>query len=111
MKRVNTINPLAIADEVRPKGRSDVGKINRTKTTTANQKQKKRTDKKEKLLANPDIKQVPPDLRNMIDELVTTGYRAMARHYHPDKGGDTRAMQLLNAAAEWLRRRTRGGKP
>src|SRR2546427_2354586 len=56
MKRVNTINPLAIADEVRPKGRSDVGKINRTKTTTADQKRKKRTDKKEKLLANPDIK-------------------------------------------------------
>lgn len=56
LKKLNSIADAYIADEVRPKGRSDVGNINKTKTTTANQKKKKRSDKKEKLLANPDIK-------------------------------------------------------
>src|SRR3989454_5898202 len=56
MKRVNTTNPLAMADEDRSKVlRSDVGnKMTEQihQTTTAKQKQ----TKKEKLLANPDIR-------------------------------------------------------
>lgn len=33
-------------------------------------------------------------------EVIAAAYRAMAKIHHPDHGGDTRAMQLINAAYE-----------
>jgi hypothetical protein len=36
-------------------------------------------------------------------EIVVTGWRALVKKHHPDLGGDTRTMQLLNAAADWLK--------
>ena len=59
MKRVNTIKPLAIADEDRRAVRSDVGNkltYNRTIYTKTQQTIRKRQTKKAKLLADPDIK-------------------------------------------------------
>jgi len=37
------------------------------------------------------------------DFIVNAAYRAMAKHYHPDAGGDTATMQRINAALEVLR--------
>jgi hypothetical protein len=48
-----------------------------------------------------------PNVRTMAEELVAAGYRQLAKLHHPDRGGDTRAMQLRNDAATWLRRRVR----
>jgi len=36
-------------------------------------------------------------------EVVTAAYRALAKQYHPDRGGSTEQMQRLNAALEVLR--------
>lgn len=36
--------------------------------------------------------------------IVTAGRRVLARTHHPDTGGDTRSMQGINAAADWLTR-------
>jgi hypothetical protein len=44
-----------------------------------------------------------PDVKPMAEELVSAGYRTLARLHHPDHGGATRTMQLVNAAVEWLR--------
>jgi hypothetical protein len=38
-------------------------------------------------------------------ELIEAGYRALAKKYHPDKGGDVRRMQEINATMERLRGR------
>jgi hypothetical protein len=54
--------------------------------------------------ANPTI---TPEVQVMAQEIVTAGYRALAKLHHPDHGGETQTMQLVNAAAEWLRARTR----
>jgi curved DNA-binding protein CbpA len=35
--------------------------------------------------------------------LVRAGYRALAKKFHPDFGGDLRKIQALNAAMEKLR--------
>ena len=35
-------------------------------------------------------------------ELVTAAYRVLAKLHHPDRGGDTEAMQRINAAYEAL---------
>lgn len=35
--------------------------------------------------------------------VVTAAYRALAQLHHPDKGGDTAAMQAINAAVEVIR--------
>jgi uncharacterized protein (DUF3820 family) len=43
----------------------------------------------------------------MAAELVTAGYRVLALKHHPDHGGDTAMMQLVNRAAGWLRGRVR----
>jgi hypothetical protein len=45
-----------------------------------------------------------PPAAERARELIDAGYRALAKRYHPDHGGDLRAMQQLNTAAEWLRR-------
>jgi hypothetical protein len=44
-----------------------------------------------------------PDPKLAAD-IVAAGVRAVAKRHHPDVGGDTRTMQLVNQAAEWLRR-------
>ncbi len=36
-------------------------------------------------------------------EIVREGYRQLSLRHHPDRGGDTAAMQQVNAAAAWLR--------
>ena len=48
-----------------------------------------------------------PEVRTMATEIVAVGYRKLAHVHHPDHDGDERAMQMLNAAAEWLRLVTR----
>jgi hypothetical protein len=35
--------------------------------------------------------------------IVSTGFRELAKRHHPDVGGNTRTMQQLNATAEWLK--------
>jgi hypothetical protein len=35
--------------------------------------------------------------------IVSAGLHALARKHHPDVGGNTRTMQLLNEAAAWLK--------
>ena len=39
------------------------------------------------------------EARPMVEELIAVGFRALAHQHHPDHGGLTRAMQLVNAAA------------
>jgi curved DNA-binding protein CbpA len=39
----------------------------------------------------------------MVEEIITAGFRALARRYHPDVGGDTATMQRLNAAYDRIR--------
>jgi hypothetical protein len=39
----------------------------------------------------------------LAGEIVTTGWRALAKKHHPDIGGDTGTMQRLNATADWLK--------
>ncbi len=54
MKRVNTVNPLEITDEVRTDVRSDVGKMTQEQSQITTAKQKRIT-KKDSLLSNQDI--------------------------------------------------------
>lgn len=42
---------------------------------------------------------------DIAQEIVKAGYRHLASKRHPDKGGDMRTMQDLNAATAWLRER------
>ena len=37
------------------------------------------------------------------ERIVSTGYRTLAKEYHPDTGGDGEAMKELNAAVAKLR--------
>ena len=55
-------------------------------------------------------KTLDPDVRVMVEELVSAGYRKLAQVHHPDHGGETRTMQLVNAAAGWLRAAVRGAR-
>jgi hypothetical protein len=52
--------------------------------------------------------QVRPAERPLF-AIVNAGYRALAIHYHPDRGGDPEAMRRLNLLAESLRRQLRSG--
>lgn len=45
------------------------------------------------------------DVKLMAEELLTAGYRKLAQRHHPDHGGETRAMILVNLAMEELRKR------
>ncbi len=45
---------------------------------------------------------------DMLTQIVTAGYRALAQHLHPDRGGDLHQMQALNAAVAHLREVLRG---
>ena len=49
--------------------------------------------------AIPRRHRIAAEARPMVEELIAVGYRALARQHHPDHGGLTRAMQLVNAAA------------
>lgn len=44
-----------------------------------------------------------PDIANVATEIVTAGYRALAKQHHPDVGGDAEAMRRLNEAVAALR--------
>jgi hypothetical protein len=44
-----------------------------------------------------------PEVLAMAEEVVTIGYRALTLQLHPDRGGATHRMQILNAAMTWLR--------
>lgn len=46
---------------------------------------------------------VPSEVRTMIDEIISAGYRKLALQHHPDHGGETKTMQLVNRAADFLR--------
>jgi hypothetical protein len=50
---------------------------------------------------------VPAGVRDAGDAIVSAGYRVLAARHHPDHGGQTAAMQDVNAAAAWLRRQLR----
>ena len=50
------------------------------------------------------------DVQSAALQIVSTGYRHLAREHHPDVGGATGTMQSLNAAQEWLRRTIREKK-
>ena len=38
----------------------------------------------------------------MADEIVSAGRKVLAIRHHPDKGGETKTMQAVNEAAQWL---------
>ena len=50
---------------------------------------------------------LPAEARPVVEVLISVGYRALARQHHPDQGGQTRSMQLVNDAATWLRQAVR----
>jgi Putative quorum-sensing-regulated virulence factor len=47
------------------------------------------------------------EARPAAEELISVGLRALVRQHHPDRGGETSAMQKINAAAAWLRQAVR----
>jgi hypothetical protein len=52
---------------------------------------------------------LPLDAMPIAESIITLGHRALTRQHHPDlAGGSTRAMQLVNLAADWLRAGVRG---
>lgn len=40
---------------------------------------------------------------SMMERLILVGYRSLANQHHPDKGGNTKTMQEVNAAYEKLK--------
>lgn len=59
-------------------------------------------DERERRLALVDAK-MP-----MMERIIQAGYRSLANQNHPDKGGNTRTMQEVNAAHEKLKSMVRG---
>jgi len=56
------------------------------------------------LASAPTPPMLPPgELVTTFREMLRTGYRTLSLRVHPDKGGDTVAMQKVNATAEWAR--------
>ena len=49
----------------------------------------------------------PLDVRTMAGELISAGLRKLALQHHPDHGGETTTMQLVNRAADFLRQAAR----
>jgi hypothetical protein len=47
---------------------------------------------------------LPPELKPVVSEIVSQGYRTLAQKCHPDAGGDHRQMIRLNQARDWLRK-------
>ncbi len=48
--------------------------------------------------------EIAPEDVQLVCQIVTEGYRSIAKKSHPDVGGDVRTMQRLNAVTESLRR-------
>jgi hypothetical protein len=46
---------------------------------------------------------IPADHLALVNDIVHEGFRALAKKQHPDAGGDTRQMQILNGVANLLR--------
>jgi Putative quorum-sensing-regulated virulence factor len=44
----------------------------------------------------------------LASEIVTAGFKTLAKKLHPDAGGNHEQMLALNNAVEWLRSRVRG---
>jgi heterodisulfide reductase subunit A-like polyferredoxin len=53
--------------------------------------------------AATDAAALTPGIADIAAEVVTAGYRALAKQRHPDLGGDVEAMRQLNAAVAALR--------
>jgi hypothetical protein len=51
-------------------------------------------------------RELDPDDRLLLREMLRAGYRAMALKYHPDRGGPAEAMLRLNRLMERLRQET-----
>ncbi len=47
------------------------------------------------------------DTRQMAAEIIAAGYRHLTKLHHPDHGGATKTMQLVNDAAARLRQMVR----
>ena len=54
--------------------------------------------------------QLYDDVQALAAEMISVGYRALAARHHPDHGGNTYAMQLVNLARDYLRQVLRGGR-
>ncbi len=46
---------------------------------------------------------IPTEQLTLVRDMVHEGFRVLAKKQHPDVGGDTRKMQVLNAVADLLR--------
>jgi hypothetical protein len=46
----------------------------------------------------------PPTVPTDLDRVIRTWHRQMTMKYHPDRGGTTEQMQLVNEGAELLRK-------
>jgi hypothetical protein len=55
--------------------------------------------------------QLRDDLAVTVIDVITLGYRAAARKFHPDAGGDDTAMKNVNLAMQWLRAQVGGLGP
>ena len=44
----------------------------------------------------------------LASDLITAGFKILAKKLHPDVGGNHEKMLALNSVAEWLRSRLRG---
>jgi len=49
---------------------------------------------------NPELSD---ELHPFVESIIESGYRSLAMNHHPDCGGNTEDMQLLNRARQWLR--------
>jgi hypothetical protein len=50
--------------------------------------------------------EVSPQCRVRATEIITAGLRALAKKYHPDRGGRSADMREVLAAAAWLREKS-----
>lgn len=51
----------------------------------------------------PWLKEIPAALVPAALDVVRAGLHELAKQHHPDRGGDLRTMQTINAAADALR--------
>jgi Putative quorum-sensing-regulated virulence factor len=66
---------------------------------------RRRKEPKRERPREPPTRHSASDLRDVIDEIVTAGYRAVAFKHHPDREGTTAQMQRINMARDLLRQR------
>jgi len=57
--------------------------------------------------AAPEAEPLEAEVAAMAEDVVTAGYRVLAKRHHPDAGGDAAAMATLNDAVAALRRQLR----